>query len=527
MATRTLSSGAKQTTTTLYLTGLEIRSRSGQKDERVHYIRAGSTKAIYTSFADGTKTTDKTHYLHKDHLDSVTTVTDQGGKVVERLSYDPWGQRRKDDWTLAAPKDPGLNTTPRGFTGHEHLDSVGLIHMNGRVYDPRLARFVSADPFVQDPTSTQNFNRYTYVMNNPLSLIDPSGFYYSDHGFPDAPGSDPVDRVDSDGYQTNGDDSYSHEKEARDRYERFQYFSSRQQLGPIEPYVDDIHAAGDLMPQKAALKGTLYAGRQAAKKGPSLWDRVKSFFSCCFVAGTLVETETGLRPIEEIEVGDKVWARNTETGETVLKPVTDLIRRHERIIWEVKLSGDNGVTERFETTDDHPWWTLDEDSQGRWVITEELTAGMTVVSRDPAGQDKRMVIDSVAETERTESTYNLTVADFETYFVGEQRILVHNCARKFEPNPKHGPTPKNTPRGPASSAPTNPQSALDKSIELPGKKNTRLAVDEEAREFVVFNEHGPGKFHGHVRSWDGLTQRMQSTLRRAGLVTKKGKIIDQ
>ena len=65
----------------------------------------------------------------------------------------------------------------RGFTGHEHLDEVGLIHMNGRVYDPEIGRFLSADPFVQAPDDTQSLNRYTYVKNNPLSYTDPSGFF--------------------------------------------------------------------------------------------------------------------------------------------------------------------------------------------------------------------------------------------------------------------------------------------------------------------------------------------------------------
>jgi RHS repeat-associated protein len=65
----------------------------------------------------------------------------------------------------------------RGFTGHEHLDQVGLIHMGGRVYDPEIGRFLSPDPFVQFPASTQGFNRYAYVGNNPLSYTDPSGYF--------------------------------------------------------------------------------------------------------------------------------------------------------------------------------------------------------------------------------------------------------------------------------------------------------------------------------------------------------------
>ena len=74
------------------------------------------------------------------------------------------------DWTNIAA------TTHRGFTFHEQLDTVDLVHMNGRVYDPTLGRFISADPTVQAPFMSQSLNRYSYVLNNPLSMIDPSGF---------------------------------------------------------------------------------------------------------------------------------------------------------------------------------------------------------------------------------------------------------------------------------------------------------------------------------------------------------------
>jgi RHS repeat-associated protein len=68
------------------------------------------------------------------------------------------------------------NTTRRGFTFQEHLDNIGLVHMNGRVYDPTIVRFLSADPFVMQLFATQGLNRYSYVSNNPLSYFDPTGF---------------------------------------------------------------------------------------------------------------------------------------------------------------------------------------------------------------------------------------------------------------------------------------------------------------------------------------------------------------
>ena len=66
----------------------------------------------------------------------------------------------------------------RGYTGHEHLPWFGLINMNARLYDPVVGRFLSPDPIVQDPTNSQNFNRYSYCLNNPLKYTDPSGFVY-------------------------------------------------------------------------------------------------------------------------------------------------------------------------------------------------------------------------------------------------------------------------------------------------------------------------------------------------------------
>jgi RHS repeat-associated protein len=115
-------------------------------------------------------------YMHHDHLGSVAVVTNETGAVLERLAFDPWGKRRNING-LADTTDSlvGL-TTDRGYTEHEHLDEMGVIHMNGRIYDPLIGRMMSADPFIQAPAALQSYNRYSYVMNNPLNLTDPSGY---------------------------------------------------------------------------------------------------------------------------------------------------------------------------------------------------------------------------------------------------------------------------------------------------------------------------------------------------------------
>lgn len=119
---------------------------------------------------------DTVRYFHTDNLGSVTVVTDEAGAVVERMSYDAWGKRRNPDGSDDSANVVKGQSTPHGYTEHEMLDSVTLVHMNGRLYDPVVGRFVSADPNVFYPDDLQDFNRYSYVHNNPLSLTDPDGF---------------------------------------------------------------------------------------------------------------------------------------------------------------------------------------------------------------------------------------------------------------------------------------------------------------------------------------------------------------
>jgi RHS repeat-associated protein len=131
-----------------------------------HYIFAnGQAVAQWTT---SNVQSDELQYLHRDHQGNVVATTDDAGDLLAEFEYDPFGVR-----TTTYGNDDDV---PRGYTGHEHLNPVGLVHMNGRVQDPMLGRFVSADPLVQAPYYSQSLNRYSYVWNNPMSLVDPSGF---------------------------------------------------------------------------------------------------------------------------------------------------------------------------------------------------------------------------------------------------------------------------------------------------------------------------------------------------------------
>ena len=173
-----LTEGATSTTTRYFGEEFEQVEVTGQPIEYRHFLFANKRIGIYTLFSNETQ---KTRYLHTDHLGSNDTITDDAGVSSERLAYDPHGKRRETNWQDAAlPIVP--SETARGFTDHEHIDALELVHMNGRVYEPTLGRFLSPDPFVQYPETTQGFNRYSYVNNNPLSFTDPSGFEFEGSG---------------------------------------------------------------------------------------------------------------------------------------------------------------------------------------------------------------------------------------------------------------------------------------------------------------------------------------------------------
>jgi len=166
------------TGTTTYMAGGGVLTErfdgTGGSTQWTNYIVAGG-ELVAMRVEDGIAPV--TRYFSKDHLGSIAVITDATGAVVERLSYDAWGKRRypngNDD-----PSNSIISQTTRGFTGHEQLAEVNLVHMNGRVYDPLLGRFGTADPTTENPLSTQGWNRYSYVGNSPLNFSDPSGYCF-------------------------------------------------------------------------------------------------------------------------------------------------------------------------------------------------------------------------------------------------------------------------------------------------------------------------------------------------------------
>ncbi|WP_417071388.1 RHS repeat domain-containing protein [Niveibacterium terrae] len=164
------SKQTKSDGTIVYYAGaMEVENRSGALTVKT-YWPSGLGVEI-----DRPGAATQLNWTHTDRLGSVVALSAEDGTLREKLAYDAWGKRRALDGSATPDSLDGV-TDDRGFTGHEMLDSVDLVHMNGRVYDPLTARFVSADPYIQSPEDSQSYNRYSYVWNNPTNLTDPTGF---------------------------------------------------------------------------------------------------------------------------------------------------------------------------------------------------------------------------------------------------------------------------------------------------------------------------------------------------------------
>ena len=175
----------------------------------------------------------------------------------------------------------------------------------------------------------------------------------------------------------------------------------------------DKYISGDASFTWEEIKGDLF---KVAMTGTSMWGSAKDFgTSYCFVAGTLVTTEDGQEPIEEIEVGDKVLSEDETTGEVAVKTVTETYINETDELIHIGVNG-----ETISATPTHPFYV---DKLG-WTLARSLRAGDVLVLNNGELVTVEWVQHEILESPI--KVYNFEVEDFHTYFVGENGIFVHN-----------------------------------------------------------------------------------------------------
>ncbi len=344
-------------------------------------------------------------YFHQDHIDNTKLTTSAEGTPQSKLVYQPYGQ-------IYEQASGGPDNFRYKFGGKELDQGSGLYYFNARYYDPQTGRFISADTRLGGhPWQTDVLNRYAYVLNNPIKNSDPSG-----HGIV----KDIVTGVTI---------------AVTVAAEVAVAVGTAGLATPVE-VVGDVAAVGA---EAGVEEGTEMTTYSITETGESMGkNEVESATenltdcdcgkmdnngeSMCFVAGTLIATERGNKPIEEIKKGDKVWAWNEETQSKELRAVTGISKRQTDRLVNIRVDG-----AEITTTPEHPFM-----ANGQWRPAFMLKAGDILFT---SGKNTR-VVQATKRLEKATTVYNLQVDKLHNYWVSSKRVLVHNaCGTQEVENP--------------------------------------------------------------------------------------------
>ncbi len=379
----------------------------------------------YEGSGTGTK-----YYFHADDNDSIVSVTDGSGAVVDINRYDEYGLK-----TSSAPASAGRFA----FTGQVWLPEIGLYYYRARLYNPAIGRFMQTDPLGYG----DGLNWYAYVHDDPVNGSDPSGLCDPDKNPSQTPsdgmapsqqpvlhktctegiGNDHSEADDATVVVVKGHQTHSHhewltwDNALKVADVGADMFVPGYDLAKCAIYqncsaTDIALGIAGLIPADKLLVDGIKGGRllmKAAKIGEKC---------VCLVAGTEVETPNGLVAIEKLDIGDLVLAYDEQAQKVVAKPVVALIRPAPQATFEVGLADAAHRIENFRASANHPWLL----ANGQWEHTQDLKPGEHI--KTATGID--LIVTSLKATGRIEQTYNLTVADLHTYLVGANHAVVHN-----------------------------------------------------------------------------------------------------
>ncbi|MCD9189201.1 MAG: DUF6531 domain-containing protein [Pyrinomonadaceae bacterium] len=409
--------------------GLDVVQDQESNGNQVDYLNGGGidNKLRMRSQATGDL------YFLQDQIGSTQGLTNAAGTVVEWQRYTPYGESN-----LAG------SLTRFGYAGREKDNLTGLIFNRARWYDPARGRFISEDP----KGLAAGSNLYEYTGGNPISRRDPLGMDWRDdlrniweaakekkwraeQAVIDAMAK-PIEFVIGFGDNASGGITrYIRQWQGID--DPSLQCSGWYQAGEwTSVAVDIITGVGGIVKS-----GGKHALKKALKEGAEHYtdDAAKLAKNCilCFEAGTEVETADGQKPIEEIREGDRVLSYNEQTGRNEYQTVTQTFSRLADDVLELRVEGE---AKPLGVTSEHPFFVkrksnlkarsdTSAEEDGEWLEAVNLQAGDLI--RTSQGRWAKILSIRPKSEARV---YNFTVAENHNYFVGDLRLLTHNCGRR-------------------------------------------------------------------------------------------------
>ncbi|WP_025852428.1 polymorphic toxin-type HINT domain-containing protein [Paenibacillus ehimensis] len=428
----------------------------------------------------------KTYYLHNGHGD-VVGLTDGSGNILNQYTYDIWGNPLTV--TEQVPQ-------PFRYSGEFWDNSAHLQYLRARWYDPSVGRFMSQDTYEGDIANPLSLNLYTYVKNNPLRYLDPSGHDPRElQALLEMARDGEVSRTQVHSqfggyyqriFQDDNNNYYNY------LFEKATMTSSYgNSLGDSDWAIGvlvNVNIAANASAADLAnlLESFVETGAISLRKGAqSARTKASANISAecnCFTAGTKVLTDEGEKPIEDIEVGDKVLSKDDETGEVAYKEVTATFNHETDEIYKIHVG--NQV---IESTFNHPFWV---EGKG-WTFVKDLMVGDLLVRSD----GNTLKIESIELEHKQVTVYNMTVDKFHTYFVSDLGIWVHNtnCSWKTIVESKNATRT-------IDSLPREQKAAFDKAIQGLSSGNTSgLNVHRLSDGSWAADVKGIGKGRGQGR----------------------------
>ena len=320
--------------------------------------------------------------------------------------YDAWGNIVSTSYVSGRETSYQwlASENPFRYRGYYYDSETGFYYCGSRYYDPVIGRFINADStntLMNTPMAYTDKNLYAYCDNNPVMRVDNGGAFWDTVFDAVSLCVSVVDVV------KNPDDPWAWGGLAADVVSLVVPFATGG--GLVVKAVSKLDDVVDLAKTIDKIDDVADTATDLTKamsnlKAPD-----------CFVAGTVVSTSNGDKNIEDIAVGDYVWATDPETGETALKKVVNTFVNQTSSVTHITLNG-----ETITSTQTHPYYVADKG----WVLAGHLRAGDILVMLNGEHVVLELVQHELLESPVT--TYNFEVEDFHTYYVGQSDILVHN-----------------------------------------------------------------------------------------------------